>query len=98
MYFKLFSRSKNFSFKIFGQVTSKCQVVQEEMKKNAFFYYFQEEKTSLLKHLDRSRQEISGGSRRNEEKCVFYYFQEVKISLLKHLVRSRQDTRWFKKK
>jgi hypothetical protein len=60
--------------------------------------YFQEVKISLLKHLDRSRQEISGGSRTNEEKCFFYYFQEVKNSLLKHLVRSGQDIRWFKKK
>jgi hypothetical protein len=76
MYFKLFSRSKKFSFKIFGQVTSRCQVVQEEMKKNAFFYYFQEEKTSLLKHLVRSRQEILGGSRRNEEKCIFITFEK----------------------
>jgi hypothetical protein len=73
-------------------------MVQEEMKKHVFFCYFQEEKTSLLKHLDRSRQEISGGSKRNEGKCILNYFQEVKISLLKHLVRSRQDIRWFKKK
>jgi hypothetical protein len=57
-------------------VTSRCQVVQEEMKKNAFFYYFQEEKTSLLKHLVRSRQEILGGSRRNEEKCIFITFEK----------------------
>jgi hypothetical protein len=43
-------------------------VVQEEMKKNDFFIISKKKKTSLLKHLDRSRQEISGGSRRNEEK------------------------------
>jgi hypothetical protein len=61
-------------------------------------YYFQEVKTSLLKHLDRSRQEISGGSRRNEEKCFFYYVQEEKNSLLNHLVWLCQDIRWFKKK
>jgi uncharacterized protein YggL (DUF469 family) len=41
--------------------------------------------------LVRSRQEISGGSRRNKEKCILNYFQEVKFSLLKHLVRSRQE-------
>jgi hypothetical protein len=98
MYLKLFSRIKSFSFEAFGQVTSRHQMVQEEMKKHVFFYYFQEEKTSLLKHLDRPRQEISGGSKRNEGKCILNYFQEVKISLLKHLVRSRQDIRWFKKK
>jgi hypothetical protein len=60
--------------------------------------YFQEVKTSFLKHLVRSRQEISSGSRKNEEKSILNYFQEVKFSLLKHLVRSRQDIRWFKKK
>jgi hypothetical protein len=55
--------------------------------------YFQEVKISLLKHLDRSRQEISGGSRTNEEKCFFYYVQEEKNSLLKPfgLVMSRHQ-------
>jgi hypothetical protein len=48
-------------------------VVQEEIKKNPFIYYFQEVKISLLKHLVRSRQEISGGSRRNEGKCILNY-------------------------
>jgi hypothetical protein len=35
--FLLFPRNKSISFKAFGQVTSTHQVVQEEMKKNAFF-------------------------------------------------------------
>jgi hypothetical protein len=70
MHFLLFPRSKTISFKAFGQVTSRHQVVQEEMKRNHFLNYFQEVKISLLKHLVRSRQEISGGSRRNEEKCI----------------------------
>jgi hypothetical protein len=51
-------RRKKFSFKPFGLVMSRHQVVQEEMKKNAFFYYFQEIKVSLLKHLVRSGQDI----------------------------------------
>jgi hypothetical protein len=52
------ARSKDFCFKVFGQVTSRYHVVQEEMKKNAFFYYFQELKLSILKPLDRSGQDI----------------------------------------
>jgi hypothetical protein len=52
MYFKLFSRSKIFSFKAFGQVTSRHQVVQKEMKKNAFLL-FSKSKNFFLKHLVR---------------------------------------------
>jgi hypothetical protein len=40
--------------------------------------YFQEVKISLLKHLDRSRQEISGASRTNEENAFFIMSKKKK--------------------
>jgi hypothetical protein len=49
MHFLLFSRSKNFSFKPLGQVTSRHQVVQEEMKKNLFFLLFPRSKSISFK-------------------------------------------------
>jgi hypothetical protein len=42
--------------------------------------YFQEVKISLLKHLDRSRQEISGASRTNEENAFLLCPRRKKFS------------------
>jgi hypothetical protein len=101
MYFKLFSRNTNFSFNAFGQVPSRHQVVQEEMKKKMHSNkLFSRSKNFSFKAFgqDTSRIKMSSGSRRNEENSIFYYFQKVKIFLLMHLIKSRQDIRWFKKK